>query len=167
MSKGTYSHSNRHRMHELKQKGDDFCCKNSNLKHWKNMWANQRDDIKLLGDEIVKLRRENEEIKKDEPQGTNHDEVANLKGIIKEPCMYALQENEELEQGNAELMKDNAVLMKDNAELMKDKERLDWLVDNASISMLRKDEDGEEWWVELDYSEPREDIDKEMNQPTQ
>ena len=140
-------------MHELKQKGDDFCCKNStkkdepqvtnydevanlkriikdyadDLKHWKNMWANQRDDIKLLGDEIVKLRRENEEIKKDEPQGTNHDEVANLKGIIKEQkrilstCMYALQENE---------------------ELMKDKERLDWLVDNASISMLRKDEDG-------------------------
>ena len=85
-------------------------------------------------------------------QVTNYDEVANLKGIIKEQkrilstCMYALQENE---------------------ELMKDKERLDWLVDNASISMLRKDEDGEEWWVELDYSEPREDIDKEMNQPTQ
>ena len=58
-------------------------------------------------------------------------------------------------------------LERENAELRKDKERLDWLVDNASISMLRKDEDGEEWWVELDYSEPREDIDKEMNQPTQ
>jgi len=45
-------------------------------------------------------------------------------------------------------------------ELMKDKERLEWLIDNASISMLRKDEDGEEWWVELNYSEAREDIDK-------
>lgn len=105
-----------------------------------------------------------------EPQVTNYDEVANLKGIIKElkrilsTCMYALQENEELEQGNAELMKDNAVLMKDNAELMKDKERLDWLIDNASISMLRKDEDGEEWWVELDYSEARNDIDKQMKE---
>lgn len=157
MSKGTYSHSNRHRMHELKQKGDDFCCKNStkkdepqvtnydevanlkriikdyadDLKHWKNMWANQRDDIKLLGDEIVKLRRENEEIKKDEPQGTNHDEVANLKGIIKEQkrilstCMYALQENE---------------------ELMKDKERLDWILSDAG-----------RYWLSS-----REDIDKEM-----
>ena len=58
-------------------------------------------------------------------------------------------------------------LQEENEELKKDKERLEWLVDNASISMLRKDEDGEEWWVELAYSEPREDIDKAMNQPTQ
>ena len=85
-------------------------------------------------------------------QVTNYDEVANLKGIIKEQkrilskSMYALQENEELN---------------------KDKERLDWLVDNTAISMLRKDEDGEEWWVELDYSEARKDIDEAMNQPTQ
>lgn len=104
-------------MHDLKQKGDDFCCKNST--------------------------------KKDEPQVTNYDEVANLKGIIEElkrtlsKSMYALQENE---------------------ELMKDKERLDWLVDNTAISMLRKDEDGEEWWVELDYSEARNDIDKQMEE---
>lgn len=48
--------------------------------------------------------------------------------------------------------------------LRKDKERLDWLVDNTAISMLRKDEDGEEWWVELDYSEPRLDIDKAMEE---
>ena len=46
----------------------------------------------------------------------------------------------------------------------KDSERLDWLIDNSSISMLRKDEDGEEWWVELDYSEAREDIDKAMEE---
>ena len=89
MSKGTYSHSNRHRMHE--------------------------------------------------PQVTNYDEVAHLKGVITE-------------------------LKKENEELKKDKERLDWLVDNASISMLRKDEDGEEWWVELAYSEARKDIDEYMNQ---
>ena len=48
--------------------------------------------------------------------------------------------------------------------LRKDKERLDWLIDNASISMLRKDEDGEEWWVELSYSEAREDIDQAMEE---
>ena len=51
-NKGTYSYSNRHRMHDLKQKGGDFCCKNSTKKY--------------------------------EQQGTNHDEVANLKGIIEE-----------------------------------------------------------------------------------
>ena len=55
-------------------------------------------------------------------------------------------------------------LERENAELRKDKERLDWLIDNASISMLRKDEDGKEWWVELDYSEAREDIDKAMEE---
>jgi len=47
-------------------------------------------------------------------------------------------------------------------ELRKDKERLDWLVDNTAISMLLKGEDGEEWWVELDYGEARNDIDREM-----
>lgn len=56
----------------------------------------------------------------------------------------------------------SAQLERENAELLKDKVRLEWLIDNASISMLRKDEDGREWWVELDYSEPREDIDGEM-----
>ena len=55
-------------------------------------------------------------------------------------------------------------LKKENEELKKDKERLDFLVDKASISMLRKDEDGEEWWVELAYSEARKDIDEYMNQ---
>ena len=100
-------------------------------------------------------------------QVTNYDEVDNLKGIIKElkrilsTCMYALQENEELEQGNAELMKDNAVLMKDNAELMKDKERLDWLIDHAYIQFYKVD-DGGEWEMELDASDARNHIDKEM-----
>ena len=53
-------------------------------------------------------------------------------------------------------------LEREVVKLRRDKERLDWLVDNASISMLRKDEDGGEWWVELDYSEPRDDIDEAM-----
>ena len=53
-------------------------------------------------------------------------------------------------------------LEQENEELRKDKERLDWLIDNASISMLRKDEEGEEWWVELSYNEGREDIDTSM-----
>ena len=66
MSKGTYSHSNRHRMHE--------------------------------------------------PQVTNYDEVANLKGIIKElkrilsTCMYALQENDHLQQTIEALRHDNREL---------------------------------------------------------
>lgn len=55
-------------------------------------------------------------------------------------------------------------LKAENAELRKDKARLDWLVDNTAISMFRKDEDGEEWWVELDYSEARNNIDKEMGE---
>lgn len=55
-------------------------------------------------------------------------------------------------------------LKTENAKLRKDKERLDWLVDNTAISMLLKDEDGEEWWVELDYSEARNDIDKQMKE---
>ena len=55
-------------------------------------------------------------------------------------------------------------LKAENEELRKDKARLDWLIDNASISMLRKDEDGEEWWVELSYSEARNDIDQAMEE---
>ena len=55
-------------------------------------------------------------------------------------------------------------VQRENAELRKDKARLEWLVDNASVSMLRKDEDGGEWWVELDYSEPRDDIDEAMKE---
>ena len=58
-------------------------------------------------------------------------------------------------------------VQRENAELRKDKERLDWLVDNASVSMLRKEEDGTEWWVELDYSEPRDDIDAAMKEDAQ
>ena len=46
----------------------------------------------------------------------------------------------------------------------KDIERLDWVIDKTSIWIPRKDKDGEEWWVELDYSEPRLDIDKEMQE---
>lgn len=49
-------------------------------------------------------------------------------------------------------------------ELLKDKERLDWLIDNASISMLRKDDNGGELWLELDYSEARYDIDAAMEE---
>jgi len=55
-------------------------------------------------------------------------------------------------------------LERENAELRKDKERLDWLIGNSSISILRKDEDGEDWWVELSYSEAREDIDQAMEE---
>ena len=60
------------------------------------------------------------------------------------------------------LKQDIVDVLDENEELRKDKQRLDWLVGNASISMIHKDEDGEEWWVELAYSEPREDIDQAM-----
>ena len=55
-------------------------------------------------------------------------------------------------------------LKKENEELKKDKKRLDWLVDNASIYMPRKDKLLANWWVDLDYSEARKDIDEYMNQ---
>lgn len=48
--------------------------------------------------------------------------------------------------------------------LIKDGKRLDWLIDNASIYIFRKDEDGDEWWGDLDYSKPRKDIDKAMEE---
>jgi hypothetical protein len=48
--------------------------------------------------------------------------------------------------------------------LIKDGKRLDWLIDNASIYIFRKDEDGDEWWGDLEYSEPRKDIDKAMEE---
>ena len=69
---------------------------------------------------------------------------------------------EELLSFTRQLDRNRAELMREFDELRKDSERLDWLLENASISMLRKDEDGEEWWVELTYSEPRSDIDDAM-----
>lgn len=154
MSKGTYSHSNRHRMHELKQKGDDFCCK----KHTKYMKTNETDEQllalmthvqaflkgRLTVGELAEAEERAEIFRTN--QVTNYDEVANLKGIIKElkrilsTCMYALQESE---------------------ELMKDKERLDWLIDHAYIQFYKVD-DGGEWEMELDASDARNHIDKEM-----
>ena len=55
-------------------------------------------------------------------------------------------------------------LKTENNRLRKDKARLDWLIDNASIYIFRKDEDGDEWWGDLEYSEPRKDIDKAMEE---
>ncbi len=49
-----------------------------------------------------------------------------------------------------------------SVDLHKDNKRLEWLFSNASISLC-KNEDGEDWWVELDYTDPRKDIDEAMN----
>jgi hypothetical protein len=46
-------------------------------------------------------------------------------------------------------------------DLMKDKERLDWLIDHAYIQFYKVD-DGGEWEMELDASDARNHIDKEM-----
>jgi len=75
-------------------------------------------------------------------------------------------ENNRLQEALDQVIEDRDSYHDENAELRKDKARLDWLVDNTAISMFRKDEDGEEWWVELDYSEARNDIDKEMEDET-
>lgn len=80
-----------------------------------------------------------------------------------EVAIYDLKtENNLLQEALDQVIDDRDAYHEENNGLLKDKERLDWLIDNASISMLRKDEDGREWWVELDYSEPREDIDQAM-----
>ena len=108
-----------------------------------------------------------------EQQGTNHDEVANLKGIIEElkrtlsKSMYALQDNERLEKENKKLRgkiswlnTDYLVLESEyfakldeleceNAELKKDKERLDWLLEYK----------GNYWLLNN-----RQDIDKAMEE---
>jgi hypothetical protein len=39
---------------------------------------------------------------------------------------------------------------------------LEWLFSNASISLL-ENKDGDDWWTELDYRNPRKDIDEAMN----
>ena len=54
-------------------------------------------------------------------------------------------------------------LLKENEELKKDKERLDWLIDHAYIHFYRVD-DGGEWEMELDASDARNHIDKEMEE---
>ena len=108
-----------------------------------------------------------------EQQGTNHDEVANLKGIIEElkrtlsKSMYALQDNERLEKENKKLRDKISLLNTDylaleseyfakldeleceNAELKKDKERLDWLLEYK----------GNYWLLNN-----RQDIDKAMEE---
>ena len=108
-----------------------------------------------------------------EQQGTNHDEVANLKGIIEElkrtlsKSMYALQDNERLEKENKKLRGTISLLNTDylaleseyfakldeleceNAELKKDKERLDWLLEYK----------GNYWLLNN-----RQDIDKAMEE---
>ena len=116
MSKGTYSHSNRHRMHE--------------------------------------------------PQVTNFDEVANLKGIIEElkrtlsKSMYALQENERLEKENKKL--------RDKISLLK----TDYLViENEQFQALeRLEQENAELRAEVERLKLKifEDfLDEAMNQPTQ
>jgi len=104
MSKGTYSYSNRHRMHE--KQDEPFViteARNIGRSFWREMQAYRQT--------VDELRKENEELKKD-------------------------------------------------------RERLDWLVDYAYIHFYRVD-DGGEWEMELDASDARNHIDKEMNQPTQ
>ena len=54
-------------------------------------------------------------------------------------------------------------LQGENAELRKDKERLDWLIDHAYIQFYKVD-DGGEWQMELDASDARNHIDKEMEE---
>lgn len=49
------------------------------------------------------------------------------------------------------------------AELKADKERLDWLIDNAYIQFYKVD-DGGEWEMELDASDARNHIDREMEE---
>jgi len=91
-------------------------------------------------------------------------ELNELKAIHKTAITDCRQYTPERWKEICDLQEPAAVWLdgKQMTELMKDKERLDWLIDNASISMLRKDEDGEEWWVELSYNEGREDIDTSM-----
>ena len=105
--------------------------------------------------------------------------------LLKQTLRYFKEENAELIKREARHTEENAVFLDEITKLiedvyyykealrrsenivlnyLKDKERLEWLIDNASISNLRKDENGEEWWVELDYSEPRKDIDKQMEE---
>ncbi len=105
MSKGTYSHSNRHRMHETNQTP---------------AWMEEHE---------VKAREITPEYWK-----TLCD--------IEEPVAVM-------------------VSGKQMTELMKDKERLDWLIDYAYIHFYRVD-DGGEWEMELDASDARNHIDKEM-----
>ena len=52
-------------------------------------------------------------------------------------------------------------LKAENTELLKDKKRLDWLIDHAYIQFYKVDNDGE-WEMELDASDARNHIDKEM-----
>ena len=68
-----------------------------------------------------------------------------------------------LEQEVTQLKQENERLKQENAELRKDKERLDWLIDYAYIHFYRVD-DGGEWEMELDASDARNNIDKEMEE---
>jgi len=79
-------------------------------------------------------------------------------GITEFPYREIAQMRDELQ----ELRQTVDFLNKEHARLAMDEERLNWLVNNASISILRKDEDGEEWWVELDYTKPMLAIDAAM-----
>ena len=55
-------------------------------------------------------------------------------------------------------------LERENAELRKDKERLDWLIEKASIHLEFKHRELGTWWLELDENDPRRDIDKAMEE---
>ena len=133
-------------MHDLKQKGGDFCCK----KHTKYMKTNETDEQLLALMTHVQ---------------------AFLKGRLTLGELAEAEERAEIFRTNQVINYDEvaervnaAQLEQENAELRKDKERLDWLIDNTSISIFRKDEDGAGWWVDLDDSEPRGDIDAAMEE---
>lgn len=91
-------------------------------------------------------------------QVTNYDEVAERVNAA------------QIERENAELLEeiyhleaaihDGDMLM---AKLRKDRERLDWLIDYAYIQFYKVD-DGGEWEMELDASDARNHIDREMEE---
>lgn len=112
MSKGTYSYSNRHRMHENRETP---CV----IHHARNMGKSlltkaQRDAWNAMS-EIDKLKRENEELKR-----------------TLSKSMYALQENEELKRELEECRESYQVLADDYLRLRglmkRDSEILDYIL---------------------------------------
>ena len=85
------------------------------------------------------------------------DAVENLKAEnteLQEALDLAIEDRDYFEQ---ELSKSENIVL----TYLKDKERLDWLIDHAYIQFYKVD-DGGEWDMELDASDARNHIDKEM-----
>lgn len=120
-------------------------------------------EYKRLEDTIESLKAENAELTKTVQHQDRVLQMYFLSLKEQEEDVHELLEDKRLLEEDRDYY-EQALRRSENIVLnyLKDKERLEWLIDNASISNLRKDENGEEWWVELDYSEPRKEIDKQM-----